>query len=263
MPTSKSNIGIIVPCHNEDLYLERCLKSIFNSLSMVEARGEVLVILDRCSDRSPEIANEFKLTNPNIEILTKQETKWHSSIAENFELGLTKFKDCDYISIIDADVVIPLNFFSQLIQELQNNVELVSVASSLETERSTSFNKFYSIYERLFSRISLGESLRGGCRIYRGSAVRRAYDEGTPMIGDYYAQDTKFDQRLGGKRQIVGSVHSLHIRRISFSKCVRGQLSAGRARRQLHSSFLKTLLHSIFRLRPLVIAGYLRYHDSN
>lgn len=248
-----SSIGIIVPCHNEEQYLRKCLESI----DAANSNAPLLIIADRCTDLSREIALDFKTRHNNTEVLVKNDTRWKSSIAENLEIGLKRFLQCEYISVVDADVLIPRNFFKRLVQELESDSGLTSVASALVTDSSTRFNRLYAVYEKIFRKVSIGQSLRGCCRVYRGSSVRSLSKEDEHIVGDYLAQDTKFDQKLGGRRKVVSEVVSLHSRHINLAKCIRGQLFSGRARRQLHSSFIKTIFHSILRLRPFLVIGYL------
>ncbi|MDG6922864.1 MAG: glycosyltransferase [Nitrososphaerota archaeon] len=254
---SSPSLGIIVACHNEELYIGRCLKAIFSSLEGTKFNAKVLVILDCCIDKSAEIASQFP-----VESFVKNGTTWENSYAENLEIGFKKFIDYDYVSVIDADVLIPREFFTTMITTLETESDLVSVASDLITERSTPFNRAYRIYEVFFKRMSLGGSLRGACRIYRGAAIHRlSQGSEMTMIDDFIAPDSRLDQKIGGKRRSIPSVKSLHMRRINFTKCIQGQKNAGRARKQLNLSFSKTVLHGIFRLRPFVIVGYLS-HDN-
>jgi glycosyltransferase involved in cell wall biosynthesis len=250
---SQQGLGVIVACHNEELYIGRCLKAIFSSLEPTKINAKVLVILDRCTDKSAEIAGQF-----TVESIVKDSTTWKNSYAENLEIGFKKFIDCDYISVIDGDVLIPSEFFPTMIAALQEDPNLVSVASDIVTEKSTAFNRAYRIYEVFFKRISLGGSLRGACRVYRGEAIRKLNTSpDLTIIDDFIAPDSRLDHKIGGKRKSIQGLKSLHMRRIDFTKCIQGQKNAGKARKELNISFSKTILHAIFRLRPFVIVGYL------
>ena len=255
---SNPSLGVIVACHNEELYIGRCLEAIFSSLERTKFNAKALVILDRCTDKSAEIANQFP-----VESFVKESTTWKNSYAENLEIGFRKFIDCDYVSVIDGDVLIPKEFFATMITTLEEDPDLASVASDLLTEKSTAFNRAYRAYEVFFKRMSLGGSLRGACRVYNGPAVRKlSQGSESTIIDDFIAPDSRLDQKIGGKRRSIQSVKSLHMRRINFTKCIQGQKNAGKARKQLKLSFSKTVLHAIFRLRPFVIIGYLGYNNK-
>jgi glycosyltransferase involved in cell wall biosynthesis len=54
-------IGILIPAHNEEQYLEHCLQAALQAGSHPSLGGEavqILVVLDSCSDNSAQIVNE-------------------------------------------------------------------------------------------------------------------------------------------------------------------------------------------------------------
>jgi hypothetical protein len=50
------NLSIVIPAHNEEEYIERCLTSIFENCRVFGINPEVIVVLNRCTDRTGEIA---------------------------------------------------------------------------------------------------------------------------------------------------------------------------------------------------------------
>jgi hypothetical protein len=80
---------------------------------------------------------------------------------------------------------------------------------------------------------------------------------------DVIAPDTDLDIRLkkqGEKVKMDTTLIALHLRKMSLVRSVFYQVKAGEARSQLGVSPLRTLLHSILRLRPFVLYGYLKTH---
>lgn len=49
-------VSIVIPAHNEDDYLGRCLESINEQTLPTDAKIEIIVVLNRCTDRTKEIA---------------------------------------------------------------------------------------------------------------------------------------------------------------------------------------------------------------
>jgi len=102
----------------------------------------------------------------------------------------------------------------------------------------------------------LGREARGGAR---GISIRALAEvEG---FRDVLAPDTDLDIRLkqhGMKVKMDTSLVALHLRKMSPLRSVFYQIRAGEARRQLGVSPLRTLLHSIGRLRPFVFYGYIK-----
>lgn len=60
--THKEDIkfSIIIPAHNEEKYIGKCLESISKASKAFENQVEVIVVLNRCTDRTEEIAKSYK-----------------------------------------------------------------------------------------------------------------------------------------------------------------------------------------------------------
>ena len=52
--------SIIIPAHNEEKYIGKCLESISKASKAFENQVEVIVVLNRCTDRTEEIAKSYK-----------------------------------------------------------------------------------------------------------------------------------------------------------------------------------------------------------
>ncbi len=238
--------GVIIPCHNDAKYLGRCL----NAVMRTGARRVVLV-LDRCTDGSREVASAFP-----VEIVEKRVSKWRNSTAENLEIGFERLMDCDYVGVVAADTVVPTDFMGQTTSALAQEGEVTSVASVMRCEPSTLFNKVYRGYEDWLERIGLRHAIRGSGRVYRMSAVRRLYERTGHVTRDFIAEDSRLDEELGGRRRSLESVRAYSIRELGLGKCIRGQLVSGRSRSQLGKSISQSL-GEIPRLRFFVFFGYL------
>ena len=55
----KPSISIIVPAHNEEDYIGKCLESIEQSAATVDVDLEVIVVLNRCTDSTQQVAQSF------------------------------------------------------------------------------------------------------------------------------------------------------------------------------------------------------------
>ena len=53
-----AQISVIIPAHNEEKYIERCIKSIQESAEEFGGSVEVIVVCNRCTDRTAEIAKK-------------------------------------------------------------------------------------------------------------------------------------------------------------------------------------------------------------
>jgi|Deesub1362A_J573_1020465.scaffolds.fasta_scaffold00008_94 glycosyltransferase involved in cell wall biosynthesis len=241
-------ISAIMPVHNEEEYLPRSLSSLRNLNTKVD---EFIFILDRCTDRSEEIIREIF---PEGKIIHKHEAKWRNSLAENVQMGY-KASSGDVIWIVEADIVVPPNILEVLLPELKGNI--VSVSAKVITDKSVSFmNLLYHYWEKTYNFSPLGREPRGACRLI----LRRALDE----VGGYkdaLVVDSQLDRdlrSLGYEVKFVDKISCLHIRRFSFRKAIRSQKRSGVYRRQVNMPFWRVLGHSIIRLRPFVLYGYLK-----
>ena len=53
------SLAIAIPAHNEEKYIGRCIESIFTSARLSEQHVEVVVALNRCTDRTQTIAESL------------------------------------------------------------------------------------------------------------------------------------------------------------------------------------------------------------
>ncbi|WP_155591186.1 glycosyltransferase [Lysinibacillus cavernae] len=53
-------ISILIPAHNEEKYIGKCLESISRASKLYENQVEIIVVLNRCTDRTEEIAKSYK-----------------------------------------------------------------------------------------------------------------------------------------------------------------------------------------------------------
>jgi len=234
-------LSIIVAAHNEGRYIRRCLDAIERATEAMD--HEAIVICDRCTDGTAEEAKRF-----SVRIIEKDRARWRNSYAENLEIGLGEAHG-EYVAVVDADIRVEPEYFRKAIAIL--NGDIVSVSGRVVTEPSTAFNRLYSLWEITYDVLGAGRAPRGGNRVYRGEELRRT------RFTDVMAPDTDVDLRMGGRRIYLRDAVSYHMRELTVGRCIRGQLTSGRARRQLHVPFWRTLLHSTVRLRPFVIIGYI------
>jgi glycosyltransferase involved in cell wall biosynthesis len=248
----KTIISLIMPIHNEEEYLPKSLES----LKKIEDQFfEFIFILDRCTDNSENIVRQWF---PDAKIIRKTSTKWKNSLAENFQIGFLAAKG-NIICTQDADATAPTNL-KPLLDKLKGNV--ASVSPTVVTYKNASFlNRIYYWWEKTRRFAPLGEEPRGAFRL-----IRRECLEHVGGFKDVIAQETQLDvdlRRAGYQSTIVKDVFCYHLRKFSFKKAIKSQVQAGIMRRQLHMPFWRVLGHSIVRLRPFVIIGYLCKAEKN
>ena len=99
-------LSIIIPAHNEERYVEQCLRSIKNQKF---SDYEIIVICDSCTDKTKDIAKKY--TKKVHEIKKK-----NVSAARNY--GANKAKG-DVLVFLDADCVIAPNLLTEINKTIQ------------------------------------------------------------------------------------------------------------------------------------------------
>jgi len=240
------NVTVLICAHNEESYIQKSLEGILLQ-SIPPAR--IILVADRCTDRTVQISRAL-LPKGSI-LVEKGRSLWKNSYAENLEIGR---RDAigELLAIIDADILVP-SFFLERLSTFCDG--WASVSALVRTDpRQGWLNRIVSFWERSYALAPMRREARGGARIVSLKALGE--------IGgfqDVMAPDTDLDIRLrqhGLRVRIDMALVALHLRRMSLARSVSYQIRAGRARRELGVSILRTFAHSIVRLRPFVLYGY-------
>lgn len=245
--------SVIVCAHNEERYIEACLKSV---LAQTSQPALIIVVLDRCTDKTEDLVRST-VPNGNLVTVRKTTRQWRNSIPENLEMGMAKVQG-EALAVVDADMVLPSDFLERLLPQLK---EYSSVSASAKTDPSRGLlNKVVSIWEHTYRLSPFGRQPRGGARVI----LSRDLNE----IGgfrDVFSWDSDLDSRLresGHKVRMDPTISVLHRRKMTLRRSISYQIQTGKARRELGISLGRTLMHSIFRLRPFVIYGYTKGGSS-
>ena len=243
---SKPLISLVMPIHNEEKYLPESLKT----LKEIENQFfEFIFILDKCTDSSESIILEWF---GNATIIKKESNKWKNSYAENLQLGFEVSKG-NIVCIQDADATAP-PILGPLLKELRDDV--ASVAPTLLTSKDEFFaNRLYYWWEKTKRLAPLGKEPRGAFRLIKRECLNQVGG-----FKDVISPDTQLDndlRKIGYRSIYIESSINYHLRKFSFWKAIRSQIQSGRMRRQLNMPFWRVVGHSVFRLRPFVVYGYL------
>ncbi|MEM3390317.1 MAG: glycosyltransferase [Thermoproteota archaeon] len=234
--------SIVMCAHNEEKYIKQALESVFRQTVKPE---KVILVLDRCTDRTGEIAREYP-----VEIIEKKEKKWNNSYAENLEIARQRINS-EFLAIVDADVILEPDYFKNLLAEIRE--EDACISGKIVTKSKTTLGRLLSLWEKTYN-ISPTRRPRG-CALL---ITRRVLDESGGFADvpapDTYIQDSALN--LGYRIRTTESSTAYHIREVTLKKAVKAQFSAGMARYIQRKGLLRTLLHSIVRLRPFVLVGY-------
>ncbi|MEV8268392.1 glycosyltransferase [Microbacterium sp. NPDC076911] len=99
-------VVVVVPVHNEEALLARCLQSLHTAIRQIDLPCEVRVVLDACTDRSAQIASRFP-----FEVIEVATNAVGAARAIGVAAALADFDDIDaeriWIAATDADSQLP------------------------------------------------------------------------------------------------------------------------------------------------------------
>ncbi|MEM1557332.1 MAG: glycosyltransferase [Thermoproteota archaeon] len=235
--------SVVMCAHNEEKYVKQALESVFLQTLKPE---KVIVVLDRCTDRTGEIVREFQ-----VELIEKKEKKWRNSYAENLELARPRVESAFY-AIVDADVVLASNYFEVLLSEIRDKD--ACIGGNIITRSETFLGKLISLWEKTY-KVSPSRRPRGCALLIRKSVLDAVGGFSDVPAPDTHVQDKALE--LGYELRVTSKTKAFHIRDITLKKAIKTQFSMGIARYVQRKGLTRTFLHSLVRLRPFVLIGYL------
>lgn len=113
-------VSIIIPAYQEELRIERCLKSI---LASTYPNLELIIVNDGSTDNTEKVVEDFRKKNPSQAALLKLVTvpRGGAARARNYGLRLAKG---EYIGFVDADDMIHPEMIEKLADSLERGHDL-------------------------------------------------------------------------------------------------------------------------------------------
>ncbi len=119
-------VSIIIPVHNSEKYLDKCLNSIINQ---TYKNIEIITIENGSTDKSLEILKSFE---PKIKVITLNESGISPARNKGIELSTGK-----YIAFLDSDDTVENTFIEDLINNLKENQSDLSICNINEIHEET------------------------------------------------------------------------------------------------------------------------------
>lgn len=150
---------IIIPAHNEADFIELTLKSI---ASQTLLPSKVVVVNDNSTDATASIVTEFIKTHDYISLVNKTSEAIHlpgSKVIQAFHKGFeTIDTDFDVIVKLDADLILPDNYFETISNYFNQDVSIGMVGGFAYIEKNGQW-----ILENLTDK----DHIRGAFKAYR------------------------------------------------------------------------------------------------
>lgn len=145
-----------------------------------------------------------------------------------------------HIAIVDKDVTVPSEFYESYKKCLDAEIINFEVKPS---------SRLFWLWERLTYWVRLEPRHRGCAVIYSTKFLKKM--GGWPLVrtpDSWLWEHSRFTVNL--------PITVVHNQSFDWSHSVQTQVRDGKSRAELNYPFWKTILHSIFRLRPLVFLSY-------
>ena len=185
-------LSVIIPNYNNSEYLKRCLDSIINN---TYSNLEIIIIDDASTDNSVDIINSYK--DKRIRLI-KNKTNLGAGKSRNIGIKLSKGS---YITFIDSDDYVDLDYFSYLISlTLKYDASLVCSNTTIKNEQVITKN----IIDYLFT---FKIDMASHSKLYKKELFQNIYFSNTRNYEDILFTSKMF---LKSKRVVVSNLVKYH-----------------------------------------------------
>lgn len=159
------NYYIIIPAYNEEQFIELTLQSIVNQTVLPK---KVVIVDDNSTDNTVAIAEKFSANFSFITIIKNNSKNIHlpgSKVINAFNKGLSQLDDeYDIIVKLDADLILPLNYFEIILNHFKSNNRIGMVGGFCYIEKNGEW-----VLESLTDK----DHIRGALKAYKKEAFQQ------------------------------------------------------------------------------------------
>ena len=246
------NYYLVIPAHNEADFIGLTLDSI---LSQSVLPKQVIVVNDNSTDNTAAIVGSYIEKHPSICLVNNNSSAQHlpgSKVIQAFNKGLKKLDDnYDFIVKLDADIILPNNYFEILIKHFQSDEKIGMVGGFAYIEKNGDW-----VLENLTNK----DHIRGAFKAYRKQCFEdigqlktsMGWDTVDELLAQYNGWEIKTDKSL--------KVKHLKPTGKTYNKAAR--YKQGEAFYKLDYGFILTSIASIklaiLKKQPLLFFDYLK-----
>jgi glycosyltransferase involved in cell wall biosynthesis len=159
------NYYIVIPAHNEEAFISLTLQSLITQSHLPK---KVVVVNDNSTDKTAEIVLAFANNNPFITLVNKTSSAIHlpgSKVIQAFHKGFETLDDnYDVIVKLDADLILPNNYFETIMQHFQKDSSIGMAGGFAYIEKNGEW-----ILENLTDK----DHIRGAFKAYRKECFKQ------------------------------------------------------------------------------------------
>lgn len=167
MSVAIRRIGVVVPAHDEELVVARCLESIGRAAQAVPLPVTVMVVLDDCGDRTERICRSFPV---DVLAVRARSVGVARHVGASALLSGVADTGAIWLSNTDADSVVPTMWFRDQLDLALAGADAVVGTVALSDEESVLGRDFKASYALSVSRGRNHSHVHGANLGVRGSA---------------------------------------------------------------------------------------------
>lgn len=246
------NYYIVIPCYNEEKFLASTLNSLVEQTLLPK---KVVIVNDNSTDRTQEIINDFAKKYSWITAVNTTSDTIHlpgSKVIQAFQKGFdTLDNNYDIIVKLDADLILPNNYFEAIISHFKKDTTIGMVGGFAYIEKNGDW-----ILENLTDK----DHIRGAFKAYKKECFLQignlkpamGWDTVDELLSKFYGWKVVTDKNL--------KVKHLKPTGVNYNKNAR--YKQGEAFYTLGYGFLITAIASaklaMLKKRPLLFFDYIK-----
>ncbi|SHH05608.1 glycosyltransferase family 2 protein [Flagellimonas flava] len=188
-------ISIIIPAHNEEVFLKDCLDSF---VGQQHRPDELILVDDNSSDNTFNIASAYAAKHKWIKVIQHESQNQHipgKKVVDAFNYGLSRASSYDLIGKFDADVVLPTNYFEAILNHFQSNWKLGMCSGLLHILKQGKW-----VYEPIADK----NHVRGPIKLYHKACFKKigglkpgiGWDTVDVLLAQYHDFEVQTDKTL-------------------------------------------------------------------
>ena len=129
-----SLISVIVPIYNVEKYLQKCVDSIINQ---TYKNLEIILVDDGSPDNCPKMCDDYAEKDSRIKVVHKE----NGGLSDASNVGM-EVATCEYVSFIDSDDYISLDFYETLLETIVDNDSDIVECGVVKFYENEKFDKY-------------------------------------------------------------------------------------------------------------------------
>ena len=228
------DFSIVIPAHNEEAYLAKCLRSF---VAQTILPSKIIIVNDGSTDGTQKIIDSFSEKYSFIEGIHFNSKNIHapgSKVVTAFYKGYESIKnDFNLIGKFDADLILPPNYFEKVLQIFSSDEKIGIAGGNLYIEKDNNWE---------FEAISEKTKVRGPIKLYRKGCFEDI--EGLKRSIGWDTVDELLAQYHGWKIKTDTTLHVKHLKPTGKAYTKFAQYKQGEAFYKMRYGFMLSLIAS-------------------